>query len=136
MKIIFLVMMWFSFSLASVVVDDKTGLMWQDSDEAASVNTTWSEANAYCEKLSLDTYKDWYLPTYEQLQTIVDKSRYNPAINKKFKNVTPGNYWSSSADKIFAKNAWNVDFKFGFSYDTDKTNHYYVRCARGDVPKK
>ena len=123
-------MIGYGLSFANVVVDKKTGLMWQDNTEAKSVKKVWSEAKEYCENLTLEGHDDWFLPTYEQLLTIVDKSRRSPAINKNFKNTASAYYWSSSEDKSFNVNAWYVGFSFGYSYDGYKTHNNYVRCAR------
>ncbi len=130
MKIILLIMIGFSLSIANVVVDKETGLMWQDNYEAKSVTKTWSGAKQYCKDLTLKDYSDWFLPTHEQLQTITDKSQYNPAIDKQFKNVISSYYWSSSSDVSNSSDAWYVYFKDGGSDGYDKANDYYVRCAR------
>jgi len=130
MKIILLIMIGFSLGLANVVLDKKTGLMWQDNAAAKSVKRDWNGAKKYCQDLKLAGHSDWFLPTHEQLQTITDKSRYNPAIDRRFKNIISSRYWSSSPDVSDSNDAWRVSFKHGGSYRSDKADNYYVRCAR------
>ncbi len=110
-----------------IVINDKTGLMWQDD---ASVKRTWSEAKNYCKSLNHAGFSDWYLPSISELESLVDTKKYNPAINSSFKHTISSFYWSSSSFVSSSSGAWHVDFKYGGSYDYNKTNGYYVRCAR------
>ncbi len=112
-------------------VDAKTGLMWQDDRAAKNTRRNWTEAQSYCSHLSLAGHSDWKLPSIQELQSIVDISRYDPAIKSGFKNVNPSDfYWSSS---VYASNerAWVVHFKVGYTSYGNKSNEYYVRCVRG-----
>jgi hypothetical protein len=52
--------------------DPDTGLMWTIKDNGSDVN--WNQARDYCSKLQLAGYKDWRLPTIEELQGIYDPS--------------------------------------------------------------
>ena len=132
MRIIILILMAFSLSIASsVVIDKKTNIMWQDNRDSKSLEKDYNSAKNYCKKLNLNGYDDWYLPTYEQLLTITDKSKYNPSIKSEFKNITSnGNYWSSSPNVSYSKYAWNVYSVTGEPYNFNKTTKLYVRCAR------
>jgi len=60
------------------ITDISTGLMWQ---KTSSSGKTWEGALAYCEGLNLGSNTDWRLPTIKELRSLVDYSRYNPAIN-------------------------------------------------------
>jgi hypothetical protein len=62
-----------------VVNDTKTGLMWQD--DAVGSTMTWANAITTCESLTLGGYSDWRLPNIRELKSIVDRTRYNPAIS-------------------------------------------------------
>jgi hypothetical protein len=123
-------MIGFSLSFASVVVNNKTNLMWQDNSSAKSVKKNWQSAKNYCSNLVVDRYSDWYLPTVEQLLTINDKDKYDPAIKEAFNNVASDYYWSSSPFVVNSKVAWYVDFKRGNSRYGSKEGEHYVRCAR------
>lgn len=116
---------------SNVVTDAKSGLMWQDDEDANSIEMDWQSAVEYCQEYTLDGYEDWHLPSAEELLTITDKSLYSPAIKKEFNNIVSKKYWSSSSsakDEIFA---WSVDFKVGrTSTPDDKMSEHFVRCAR------
>jgi hypothetical protein len=115
-----------------VVTDSKLGLVWQDNSAAKSTKKKWKSAKKYCKNLSLAGYSDWRLPSYEELLSIVDYDRYDPAIMPSFKNVnTSDYYWSSSSYVSDDEYAWIVNFKIGYTYYYGKTNGYYVRCVRG-----
>jgi hypothetical protein len=114
------------------VTDTQLGLVWQDDSSAASTKKSWQDAQSYCTNLSLGGYSDWRLPNYDELLSIVDYDRYDPAIMPSFENVsTSGGYWSSSTYVSSTELAWVVDFKNGYAYDGTKPNEYYVRCVRG-----
>jgi len=115
-----------------VVIDIKLGLMWQDNSAAKSIKKNWKGAKKYCKNLSLVGHSNWRLPSYDELLTIVDYDRFDPAIMPSFKNVASSSYWSSSQDVSDAKYAWYVDFENGSTVNYSKSNEYYVRCVRGN----
>ncbi|MFT7004188.1 MAG: hypothetical protein ACJAWW_001541 [Sulfurimonas sp.] len=135
MRILLLILISFSFSFAKVVVDKKTDFMWQDNLDAKSVQKNWQGAKNYCEALTLEGYNDWFLPRQEQLLTISDKTKYNPAIKEEFKNVASSYYWSSSTYVSIPEHAWGVYFKHGNSYYDDKQRERFVRCVRSAKSK-
>jgi hypothetical protein len=113
------------------VTDTSTGLMWQ---QAGSSNIkTWDQALSYCENSTLAGYTDWRLPTKKELLTIVDYSRYNPAINPTyFPDTVSSFYWSSTTYANGMHRAWGVHFNYGYGdLILDKDNDNYVRAVRG-----
>ena len=130
MRVILLILTGFSLAFANVVVDKKTGLMWQDNTDAKNVQKDWQGAQNYCKDLRLEGYDDWFLPTHEELLTITDKNRVDPSIKSEFKNVTSSGYWSSSPRVSDSTYAWYVYFRDGYSGYNHKTSTHYVRCAR------
>jgi hypothetical protein len=112
------------------VTDYKTGLMWQQADDGTA--RTWDQAKTYCNGLVLGVHNDWALPRIDQLLTIVDYSRYQPAIHPAF-DCRWDYYWSSSTSAYRGDYAWYVDFLGGYARWAGKPgpNYYYVRCVRG-----
>jgi len=124
----------FSRDSSGVVADSATGLAWQDdySDNAGEIKSaTWQDALVYCEELSLGGKNDWRLPNYNELFSIVDTSRYNPAISSVFTNVTSHYYWSSTTNASDTSYAWVVHFNGGGDFWGSKSYENYVRCVRG-----
>jgi hypothetical protein len=112
------------------VTDTSTSLMWQQD---GSTSKSWSEALAYCEALNLGGYKDWRLPNEKELRSLVDYSRYSPAINTTyFPNTVSSSYWSSTTYAYTTSNAWGVYFLYGDDYYSYKSNSCYVRAVRGE----
>ncbi len=113
--------------VGDVVVDNKTGLVWQDSVETKKQMLSFDAAKAYCSDLHLSGYSNWRLPTIEELKLISDKKKYDPAVNKAFKNTASDLYWSSS--EISPKYTWNIDFEGAGTVNRKKTSKDYVRCV-------
>lgn len=113
-----------------VVNDTKTGLMWQDDTVGSTM--TWSTAITTCENLTLGGYSDWRLPNIRELKSIVDKSRYNPAISPNFTQKVSSAYWSSTTNPV-SNEAWHVYFNLGADSGDYEANSYYVRCVRGGI---
>ena len=112
------------------VTDTKTGLMWQDDEDTKTVTKKWQEAIDYCENLTLAGYSDWRLPNCNELESIVDYGRYNPAIDPSFQNVVGNHYWSSTTLAFGTGNAWDVYFNGGDDDWLNKSYTNYVRCVR------
>ena len=116
------------------VTDTETGLMWQQ-DEAGDMN--WESALSYCEKLVLAGYDDWRLPNINELQSLVDYSTHDPAIDTDaFPNAVSDSYYSSTTFTYtyYESRAWSVYFGSG---DVDSSSEkwdwgasYYVRAVR------
>jgi len=113
----------------STVTDTATGLMWQ---QETSGTMNWGASLGYCENLSLAGYSDWRLPTAKELASIVDHSKFNPAIDSGyFPNTKSSYYWSSTIDANNNGKAWLVYFITGHINNLYKSNTYYVRAVRG-----
>jgi len=124
---------------AEVVNDEKTMLQWQDTQEAKTVNLSWTESIDYCEALKLNGENDWRLPNINELLSIIDYAQSTPAIHTIFQNVAFENpwYWSSSSPADSHSMANYVPFEFAYRSRLPKgvANTYtytnYVRCVRG-----
>jgi hypothetical protein len=113
-----------------IVHDKKLGLMWQDDDFSSRKERDFKSAKEYCQTLEFAQFNDWRLPTYAELQSIVDYDRYDAAIVPLFKNTFSNSYWSSSKDSSSPEYRWSIDFKYGKTSTTIKSKEHYVRCVR------
>lgn len=61
------------------VLDTKTKLMWAAKDNGSNIN--WHDAKKYCDSYQGGGYKDWRMPTQDELAEIYDASieNTNPA---------------------------------------------------------
>lgn len=117
----------------STFVND--GLMWQDNKDTVAKQFNTLESRIYCKNLVLANRKDWRTPTYDELLSLIDYKKINPASLDKIKYIIPNKYWSSSKSITTKNNYWYVDFKEGttnFSLDMEK---YNIRCVR-EISKK
>ena len=70
---------------------------------------------------------DWRLPTVDELQTILDRSRYDPAIDTdKFPDTKSLPYWTSTPLAWDSKSRWLVSFNLGIVIDVN----FYSACVR------
>lgn len=102
--------------------------MWQDNTAASGVKKNYTDAIAYCENLNFVGYDDWYLPSVDELKSIVKAENYPKSIVKGFNNVGPSYYWSSS--EYTSEYAWIVLFIYEDVVYYHKTDKSYVRCLR------
>ena len=133
------------FRIGNVVIDNVTGLQWQDNesvkkqwitDDSYSAgdynNTSGDTATSYCSNLSLDG-GGWRLPSVEELETIIDFSKANPSVTEGvFNFISSDYYWSSSTYIKDPLHAWNVRFSKGYSRNYYKYNERNVLCVRGE----
>ncbi|WP_437568366.1 DUF1566 domain-containing protein [Sorangium sp. So ce542] len=124
------------YTISEDTVRDKdTGLTWQRQVDS-TYRTTQNNASAYCESLSLAGADGWRLPTVFELQTLVDESRVNPAIDPTAFPETPDDvflahwFWSSSSHALDPGSAWYVDFRDGSVNGYEKDSAHRVRCVR------
>ena len=111
------------------VTDNGTGLMWQQGEPGYK---TWANALTYCEGLSLGGQTDWRLPNITELESIIDDTKYEPAIDTAyFPNAYADYYWSSTTSASNTNGAWSVEFGDNYVYYGSKSYGSYVRCVRG-----
>ena len=141
------------FELYPVIIDFSTGLMWQQHQSSNILN--WSQANNYCETLSLSGYEDWRLADVHEYINILDGC--SPSFNGKdylicnsCDNSNSCNYlfpfdvygekhryWTSTDDNYWDMPwAWEIDLapnqvtgKADIMY-AEKTKETYARCVR------
>ncbi|MBP5435593.1 DUF1566 domain-containing protein [bacterium] len=109
----------------NIVVDNNTGLEWQQTASEES-NMGRAGAEKYCNELVYGGYSDWRLPDPNEILTIVDNDKYDPATNSNFAHI-PSNDYSSflflSTPEIYF-NPYDGTYSY-FGYKV------YVLCVRG-----
>jgi hypothetical protein len=108
------------------VTDKRTGLMWQKDTDATK--RKWIDARSYCESLALAQHSNWRMPSYAELESILDETRSNPAIDPVFEAMSDW-YWSSSAFTS-SGTAWIVGFNIGGAGSGGVDVPGYVRAVR------
>ncbi|ETR69318.1 MAG: hypothetical protein OMM_09711, partial [Candidatus Magnetoglobus multicellularis str. Araruama] len=146
----------------TMVRDNVTGLIWEVKTDDESIHDkdnkySWYDSNPETnggdpgrEGDGTDTedfikaindsnyggFSDWRLPTFEELQSIVDYGKYDPVINTVYFPNTISEYtWSSSycsgaIDEGYSC-AWYIHFKSGFGGGSGLQYSYQVRAVRG-----
>jgi len=59
------------------VLDTKTNLMWAAKDNGSDIK--WQDAKFYCENYRGGGYKDWRMPTLNELEGLYDESKARPS---------------------------------------------------------
>ena len=111
----------FDFCEGAVIRDNKTGLEWEAE---ASGPMSWDEAMAHAESLG----DGWRLPTIEELETLLNRGRANPASS--FPGMPSECFWTSTEYAGSASYAWYVYFYNGHVGFNDKTRTNLGRCVR------
>jgi len=110
------------------ILDTFTGLMWQKYP----AQDEWEDALSYCDDLDLGGHQDWRLPTLKELDSILDLSRFDPAINPSyFPNTLSFRFWSSTTHITNDIHAWTISIYEGSNFDHIKTKTNYVKAVRG-----
>lgn len=130
-------------------VDRSTGLMWQKcavgftwvngtctSDPSANPDgVNWQQALQLASDYSEDGYTDWRLPNIKELNSIVDRSCWSPAINSEVFAGTPAAmFWTSSPNEFRADAAWVISFDEGEVRNLQKDSNAQVRLVRDFLP--
>jgi len=111
-----------------VYLDPETKLMWADRDNGKDLE--WNEAKEYAARLSVGGYKDWRLPTIEELEEL-----YAPGIERDCKirhqlHLTKAEIWSST--KFGPGSGWFFNFETGARlYNIYGSARNRVLCLRG-----
>jgi hypothetical protein len=123
---------------ANCITDNLTGLMW--IKDLNTINngglTGWSSALAIITQLNISgEYSDWYLPTVNELQSLVNYGERSPAAwlnlnTQGFVNVRAASYWSSTSYAPLSNLAWHVNFNYGSVRALNKSNSLYVWPVR------
>lgn len=114
----------------TAVHDAKTGLTWSAEPLQSDKELYHADALKACSSLELLGKKDWRAPTIEELLSIVDYTRCDPAVDSDYFLGPYGWTWSSTVAKAPAGYAWHVDLYDGSSLRVGQTDHLHVRAVR------
>ena len=127
---------------ADTVKDNRTGLTWQrcpagQSGTSCLVGTAWVrsslDSETYCSALNLGGFSSgWRLPTYRELQSILDRRARDPAIDYAAFPSTPTAkpFYAASPRLGHMGYGWGVIFSTGYTGEASTGTDYYVRCVR------
>ena len=122
-----------------VVVNNTTGLMWQDSQVNSSVRFGWQQAIDYCENLSHAGFDDWRLPNVNELSYVLPNNvfTYRPRwIWLPGETDPPRLYWTSTPNIMAAETkAWALDSSGEAFHYYEHTAQYFARCVRNDLTR-
>lgn len=134
--------------------DKRTALMWEKLSNDGTIhdkdNTyTWAEAFAKIDDLNVAAFAgftDWRLPNESELETILNRGTYFPAVSAEFNTACPSGCtvltcsctvsadeitWSSTTYLKSPSSAWLVNFYDGTAYVDPKSTPHHVRAVRG-----
>jgi hypothetical protein len=131
----------------STITDNLTGLVWAQAGNLMATRdpsfdtegtagdglVSWQKALDYVKKLNTESYlgfSDWRLPNMDELASLYDYSKSNPATALSFTGLST-TYWSSSSYAGDTTQAWTVNLQSpGISYSA-KTGQLAVLPVRG-----
>ncbi len=133
------------------VTDKQTGLIWLKEGQcasfysgdatgenrrpwAAAVDSANKLASGYCGLTDGSAVGDWRLPNVNELNSLIDRGRYNPALPAGCplaESTVASDYWSSTTYASYSNYALDVYFYNGLVIYGYKSSSYYVRCVRG-----
>ncbi|MET0385342.1 MAG: DUF1566 domain-containing protein [Polyangiales bacterium] len=109
--------------------DTLTTLTWQR--KVSSENAFTQElASSYCDTLTVAN-GGWRLPTRAELLTLIDPTRYEPAVDPAAFPDTPLNYyWTATTSVSEPGRGWASHVSNGTAFVTESNNLALARCVR------
>lgn len=104
-------------------LDTETGLQWALKNFGPM---SWDKATA-----EFNGSNGWRLPTIDELLTLVDYTKFNPATS--LPDMVSSYYWSATTYAGSTYGAWSVYFYYGSGSWSCKSSSHYVRTVRGGV---
>ncbi len=120
------------------ITDNYTKLIWEKCPEGLSGNNcqngsvtlrNWGKSRTECEDLNFAGMIGWRMPTIKELESIVDTSSTNVAINNNFFKGSDDPYWSYSSPQGYPNNQFIVVFSNGTVYLQGENNTAALRCV-------
>ncbi len=110
------------------------GMTWTGTTCSGTASTyTWDQATKLTANFAGKS--DWRLPSIAELNTIVERDSYQPAINSTIFFDSVRYYqdtWTGSSNVSDPRETWFVDFENGRSYPYPEITPHAVRLVRSD----
>jgi uncharacterized protein DUF1566 len=114
----------------AAVLDKETGRVWERSP-GMFIPQNWFDTVGLCSSRVIGPRWGWRLPTIEELASLLDTARSDPALPPGHPFTVPsGTYWSATSTSN-GTNAWRVDFGNGDVASVGKSGTNAVWCVRG-----
>lgn len=115
----------------NIVKDSSSNLEWQD--DSVGVGMSLKGAKKYCSNLTLRG-SEWRVPNLDELNSIVDKTNFYPAISDAFTKTSMSEsnsmYWSTTPYIGNSGAGWLVGFWAGGKHYSTLEFKANVRCVR------
>jgi len=112
------------------VYDRETKLIWTAGIVGSSDGLEWAAAAEATKGLRLQEHDDWRLPTIQELLSIIDYGKNDPAVDKAHFKGPYSWTWSSTPYAGSSGYAWCVDLDGGGSGIGHRGGHDRVRAVR------
>jgi len=115
-----------------VYTDLLTQLQWSMN---YGTNVNWNEALSFCESLAWANQKDWRLPSIQELVSILDFKKSNPATQLPLPSSTGDSLWSSTNYFLGGDEAFVIYTANGHLLKLNKKykgSFYLTLCVRED----
>jgi hypothetical protein len=109
-------------------LDAKTDLMIAAVDVPGDY-MTFAEAEKAVAEFRCAGFSDWRLPTVDELNALIDRTRYSPAADPAL-NMQSSSYWTSSPVASGPGCAWFVNFYHGYVSISLRNGKCRVRAVR------
>lgn len=130
-----------------MVRDNNTGLVWEvKSPKPGDINFTgdkynWKAAqDKFIKELNKKKYggfSDWRMPNKDELRSILDYSRTNPAVDTfYFPNTQSDLYWTANTYNMQKPFIWGLFFGLGSGICYTPSSDRFVRAVRGGANRK
>ena len=129
----------FTTAFTGAVLDNNTGLVWEQSPAIITPGLTWSDARIKCVDKNVGGTRGWRLPSVVELVSLIvpDPVSGMPVIPVEFTGVQSSTYWSATtnADQSGSTNVSKliVSFDDGTVSSLAKGNTTYFWCVRGPM---
>ena len=108
------------------------------ADKEGTYHDDWNTLVNGSNSEALCGYNDWRAPTRNELLSITNLGRKNPAIDTHYFPNTPNTknaeFWSASSYALNSNNAWGVAFDYGDNSYHARNQSYRLRLVRGGEP--